>query len=87
MKRKILVLLATVTVGLGCLSGCNRQVVDWNFKFDKARVKLGEEWVDIEIDKWMDYEGEQLQLTLEDGTVMIVHSANCILYKGELPNK
>ena len=87
MKRKILVLLAVVVLLLGCLAGCNMQVIDLNYNFDKACVKIGEEWVDLEIKSWRDYEdGEQLQLTLEDGTVMVVHSANCVLYIGTLPN-
>ena len=29
--------------------------------------------------------GEQLQLILTDGTVMIIHSRDCILYNGTLP--
>jgi hypothetical protein len=50
-------------------------------------VKIGEEWKDIDITQWKNYEdGEQLQLKLPDGTVLIVHSGNCILYKGKLPN-
>ena len=88
MKRKTLILLASIAIGLTCLTGCNKQIVDWNYRFDRARVKINETWVDIELDKWTDYsDGEQLQLTLKDGTVMIVHSENCILYKGTLPNE
>lgn len=62
------------------------KVVDLNLKFDKARINMGDEWIDVDLKKWTDYEdGDQLQLTLEDGTVMVVHSMNCILYKGTLP--
>lgn len=32
-----------------------------------------------------DYDGEQLQLILTNGTVMIIHSRDCILYNGTLP--
>ena len=86
MKKKFLILFSTIIVGIGCLTGCNKQVVDWNYKFDKARVKLGEEWVDLKIKTWADFEdGDQLQLTLTNGTVMLVHSNNCVLYKGTLP--
>lgn len=87
MKKRILILLSVVTVGFTCLfSGCNKQMVDLNLKFNKAYVKVGNEWVDLDIKTWTDYEdGEQIQLKLKDGTVMIVHSANCILYNGNLP--
>ena len=85
MKKKILALLATITVCVTCLTGCNQQIIDLNLKFDKALVKVGEEWVNVEVEKWNDYDGEQLQLILKDGTVMIVCSVNCILYNGDLP--
>lgn len=85
MKKKLLALMAVIIASASCLTGCNKQVVDFNYKFDKARVQIGEEWTDLEIKTWKDYDGEQIQLTLTDGTVMIVHSQNCILYKGTLP--
>ncbi len=85
MKKKIVAVLMTVTACMVCLAGCNRQVVDTKYKFDKALVKVGEEWITVDVKKWGDYEGEQIQLVLEDGTVMIVSYVNCILYKGTLP--
>lgn len=87
MKKKFLVLiLAIMLVCTLVLSGCNKQIIDLNLKFTNAYVKIGEEWVDLKIFTWTDYEdGEQIQLKLTDGTVLIVHSANCILYNGNLP--
>lgn len=86
MKKKIIILILVVMlVCLAIFSGCNMQIIDLNYKFTNAYVKIGEEWVDLEIVSWKDYEGEQMQLKLADGTVFIVHSANCILYNGELP--
>lgn len=88
MKKRIKVLiLAIVLMCVAMFSGCNRQVGDLNYKFTNAYVKIGEDWVDVEIKTWKDYEGEQIQLKLADGTVMVVHAANCILYKGELPKQ
>lgn len=86
MKKKFVAVIATIAVCMSCLSGCNKQVVDWNYKFDRAYVKIGDEWRNVKIKTWADFEdGDQLQLTLTDGTVMVVHSNNCILYKGTLP--
>lgn len=87
MKKtiKIAIILAVILALVLCLVGCNKQIVDLNYKFTNAYVKIGDVWVDFEIKKWADYEGEQLQITLLDGTVMLVSSVNCVLYKGELP--
>ena len=87
MKKKFLVLILILMLTcLLTLSGCNKQIIDLNYEFTNAYVKIGDEWVDLEIFSWKDYEdGEQIQLKLRDGTVFIVHSANCVLYKGKLP--
>ena len=84
---KKLVAIISMLVLMLCFTGCgNQQVFDTNYTFEKAYVKVGEEWRDIQIKTWTDYsDGEQLQLTLHDGTVLVVHSANCILYHGTLP--
>ena len=83
--KKILAIIATFTLSIMCLSGCNQQLIDLNYEFNRAHVKVGNEWKDVSVKTWSDYEGEQLQLTLQDGTVLVVHSANCILYNGTLP--
>ena len=87
MKRKILAIatLLLIVVLVISLSACNYHVFDFEYTFTNAYVKINEPWVDLEIVKWCDYDGEQLQLTLTDGTVMVVHSLNCILYNGTLP--
>lgn len=84
MKKIILILVIVTLVCL--LTACNNyQFFDFNYNFTHAYVKVGNTWTDVEIEKWTDYEGEQLQLTLKDGTVLVVNSMNCILYNGTLP--
>lgn len=86
--KKLLTVIVTLMLTFTCFVGCNKQMIDLNLKFNKAYVKVGEEWIDLEIKTWTDYEdGEQIQLRLANGTTMIVHSANCILYNGSLPIK
>ena len=83
---KKVVAIISLLVLMMCFTSCsNKQIFDTNYTFDRVYVKLGEEWKDLEVKTWKDYDGEQLQLKLQDGTVLIVHSANCILYKGKLP--
>lgn len=84
MKKFFLIVLIIALVLL--LTACaNYQIIDFHYKFTRAYVKVGDTWTDLEIEKWADYEGEQLQLTLKDGTVLVVSSINCILYEGTLP--
>lgn len=89
MKRKhlvtIAVLIALLVLTVMVLTACNKQIIDFNLKFDRAYVKIGDEWKDVAIKSWNDYDGEQIQITLQDGTVILTSSVNCILYKGELP--
>ena len=86
MKKFILIIILLFAIALTIpVAGCNQQVIDFNYKFSRASVYINGEWKDLEIKTWADYEGEQLQLTLKNGTVLIVHSANCILYEGKLP--
>lgn len=82
MKKFILSLLVAIIVGFSAFGfcGCNKQIFDFNYSFTKAWVCVGGEWELYEISKWTDYEdGEQIQITLKDGTVMLVHAVNCIL--------
>ena len=92
MKKRIIVLLVllvtvvTLLLTASCQGGCNKELFDLQYAYNRAHIKIGDERVDIPIQKWTDYEdGEQLQITLQDGTKILVSSFNCILYYGELP--
>lgn len=62
------------------MSGCgNKTLFDTNYTFDKAIIYHGNTEQIVDIDKWDDYEGEQIQLKLTDGSVILVSSYNCIL--------
>ena len=65
--------------------GYNKQLLDLNYKYSNAYIKIGDDWKDVKIKSWNDYDGEQLQIVLEDDTVILVNSMNCILYEGTLP--
>ena len=87
MKKLILILLAVFALALTIpVTGCNKQIIDLNYKFDRANIYVNGEWKDIAIKGWADYENsDQIQITLKDGTVMLIHSEDCVLYKGQLP--
>lgn len=77
-KFKIFILILCLAVAT-TLTGCNRMVFDTQYTFDKAIIQRadGEQIVDIK--SWRDYEGEQIQLELTDGSIIIVSSYNTIL--------
>lgn len=57
----------------------NRTIIDTKFYYDYAIVQLANgEIIEGKVDSWRDYEGEQLQLTI-NGETWLVHSANVSL--------
>lgn len=83
MKKIAIIILIIISICM--FTACNYQLVDLNYKYTNALIKIGEKWMDVEIKAWRDYDGEQIQLTLEDETILLVCSVNCILYNGKLP--
>lgn len=77
MKKVLCIILFVIFVFI--FSGCNKQLVDLNYKFNYAIIKLPNgEIVEGKVQSWNDYEGEQLQVKI-DGTVYLVSSINCVL--------
>lgn len=84
-----------IEIGLGSficlllLTGCtntnttsiayNKGLIDTNYHFTKCITWVGDKTMEIEIDKWNDYEGEQIQIKGKDGNVYLVSSMNSIL--------
>lgn len=61
-------------------SGCNRQVIDMTYKYDRAIISLPDGTiVDGKVDSWTDFEdGDQIQVKI-DGVTYLVHSTNIVL--------
>lgn len=57
----------------------NKDAFDFNYTFDKAIVYIGGEKMELDIESWKDYEGEQIQIKAADGKVYLVSSLNTIL--------
>ena len=72
--RKLLVILVTLII-MCILTSCNYDIMDTKFQYDYAIIRLPNGIViEGKIIKWKDYEGEQLQLVLEDGNTYLVNS-------------
>lgn len=84
INKKTIIKIAIISIMTSILlTGCNRQVVDSNYTFNRAIVILNDGTkMEIEIEKWRDYDdGEQLQIIGKDGKVYLVSSYNTILIK------
>ena len=77
MKRLMFALATALT-----LSGCNREILDMNLEFNRALVKWPDGTVkELNIRKWRDYEGEQIQVKAMDGKVYLISSLNAVLIR------
>lgn len=80
--KKILAILITMLLMATILTGCNKQMIDITYGFDKAIVSLPNgEIIEGKVDSWTDYEdGDQIQVKI-DGVIYLVHSSNIVLIK------
>lgn len=81
MKKRIIIAITAALCGCAMLTGCNKTMFDTEYTFDKAVINLGDKTIVVDVDKWNDYDGEQLQIITDDGTVILTSSYNCILLK------
>lgn len=76
--------IASVVVGLGLLASltaCNKQVIDLTYSYSWAQFKMPDGTiVEGKVDNWTDYDGEQIQVTI-DGTTYLVSSINLVMKK------
>ena len=94
MKKLLLILffifclLFFTFVLVGCdvqntqLVDTNFQLVDTNYRFEY--VHIYETGKCYEIESWRDYgNSAQIQVTLKDGTVLLLHTTDCALVHGD----
>jgi ribosomal protein S1 len=62
------------------LTGCNKQLFDTTYSFDRAIISLPNgKIIEGKIDSWTDYEdGDQIQVKI-NGTTYLVHSSDIVL--------
>ena len=74
--------VAVLLLILCMCTGCNQALFDTVYKFDRAIIEMpGGDVIEVEIQQWGDYEGEQIQIIAKDGTVYLVNSDNCVLIR------
>ena len=78
MKKTIaIVMLTALLMGL---TGCNKQMVDLTYSYERAILVLPNgEVIEGKVSSWTDFEdGDQIQVKI-DGKTYLVHSSNVVL--------
>lgn len=80
--KKIIAIVVMVAL-VATLAGCNAQLVDTTWKFDRAIIALPNgDVVDGTVTSWKDYENsDQIQVKI-DGKTYWTHSQNVVMIAG-----
>ena len=80
MKKLLVVILAVVLVCSLFMVGCNKQIIDLTYSYERAIIYLPNgEIVEGRVTSWTDFEdGDQIQIKI-DGKSYLVHSSNVVL--------
>ena len=79
MRNKRFLLLVVVLMSL-LLVGCNKQLIDTTYSFDRAIISLPNgEIVEGKVQSWKDFDdGDQVQVKINEKTYL-VHTMNVVL--------
>ena len=77
---KKLMIIASALALLATTTGCNRQLIDITYEFDRAIVYLPNgQVVEGKVESWKDYaDGDQIQVKI-DGVTYLAHASNVVL--------
>jgi ribosomal protein S1 len=77
--KKLIAMILVLLMGLSLL-GCNKQMVDLTYSYERAIIQLPNgEIVEGKVSSWTDFEdGDQIQVRI-DGKTYLVHSSNIVL--------
>lgn len=79
--NKLIALVLTIILICSMLMvGCNKQLVDMTYSYDRAIISLPNgEVVDGKVSSWTDFDdGDQIQVKI-NGKSYLVHSSNVVL--------
>ena len=80
MKKWTLLILCLTILAVLVFAGCNKQMVDLTYSYERAILSLPNgEVVEGKVSSWTDFEdGDQIQVKI-DGKTYLVHSSNIVL--------
>lgn len=75
MKKYLIIIII-----LFLLTGCNYQMIDLEYEYDKIICNYNGDRFELKIDKWIDYDGEQIQVISNKNTYLL-SANNCYMIK------
>ena len=76
-------LLSIFAICVLTVTGCNRQIFDTTWHFQKAHIRgisTSNEWTTVEIASWRDYpDGDVVQIKAKNGKTYLTHYNNIVL--------
>lgn len=81
IRNKNIIMILTIVFGIILallLSGCNKQIIDLDYSYDKVVCNYNGDRFELKIDKWKDYDGEQIQIKSNKKTYLL-SANNCYL--------
>ncbi len=78
--KKMFALILTIILVVSMTTGCNMQVIDTTYSFERAIIQLPNgDIIEGKVTSWTDFEdGDQIQVKI-DGKTYLVHSSNVVL--------
>lgn len=77
MKKAILIIMLLLAMAVFC--SCNYVLFDTTYEYDRAQIMLPDgSVVSGKVQKWSDYEGDQLQICI-DGVTYLAHAENVVM--------
>ena len=78
--KQIIFVLVIIALIVGMMAGCNRQLIDTTWSFERAIIFLPDgEKIEGAVSKWGDYEGSDMIQVVVDGNTYLTHSSNVVL--------
>ena len=82
-KIKRITLIAVLIIAMFSFCGCNKQIIDTTWKFDRAVVNLtSDRVVEGKVQSWGEFDGSDMIQVKIDGVVYLTHSSNVVLIAG-----
>lgn len=75
--KKLIIIIAFLFL----ITGCNKKIWDTQYTFDKIICNYDGDKFELKIDKWDDYDGEQLQVW-SNHKVYLLSANNCYMIRG-----
>lgn len=78
--RKVIAMALVLVLMVALLAGCNRQMIDTTYKYDRAIIALPDGTiVEGTVQSWRDYDdSDQIQVKI-DGVTYLVFASNVVL--------